>query len=184
MEKNCIPLGSVLGALLFLIFINDLPDGITSICKMFADDTSLFSKIHDIDISAKELNSDLEKLVNRLLNGIYNLILNPINRQMKLCFSRKSNKCSHPPITFISKGINKYPLHKHLGIVLDSKLDSKFDVDQKNKKFNKLIDLIGRLSVCVPRKALLTIYNCSLDFILTMVIFYMINQKTKIFKTN
>ena len=34
--------GSVLGPLLFLIYINDLPDGIISICKIFADDTSLF----------------------------------------------------------------------------------------------------------------------------------------------
>ena len=54
--------GSVLGAPLFLIFINDLPDGITSICKIVDDDTSLFSKVYDIDISATELNSDLEKI--------------------------------------------------------------------------------------------------------------------------
>ena len=53
---------SVLGPLLFLIFIYDLPDGITSICKIFADDTSLFSKVYDLNISAKELNSDLEKI--------------------------------------------------------------------------------------------------------------------------
>ena len=48
-----VPPGSVLGPLLFLIFINDLPVGTTSLCKIFADDTSLFSKIYDIDISAK-----------------------------------------------------------------------------------------------------------------------------------
>ena len=47
-----------------MIFINDLLDGITSICKILADDNSIFSKVHDIDISAKELNSDLEKISN------------------------------------------------------------------------------------------------------------------------
>ena len=40
-----VPLGSVLGALLFLIYVNDLPNGIESICKIFADNTSLFSKV-------------------------------------------------------------------------------------------------------------------------------------------
>ena len=53
-----VPLGSVLGPLLFLIFISDLPHEITSLRKVFADDTSLFSKVYDTDISAKELNSE------------------------------------------------------------------------------------------------------------------------------
>ena len=43
-----VPQGSVLGTLLFLIYINDLPDGINSLCKIFADHISLFSKIYDI----------------------------------------------------------------------------------------------------------------------------------------
>ena len=46
-----------------------------------------------------------------------------------------------------------------MGIVLYSKLDFKFNVDQKIKKCNKLIGLIRRLSVNVPRNALLTIYK-------------------------
>ena len=46
-----------------------------------------------------------------------------------------------------------------MGIVLNSKLDFKFHVDQKIKKCNKLIGLIRRLSVSVPRKVLVTIYK-------------------------
>ena len=45
-----VPQGSVLAPLLFLIYINDLPDGITSMCKMFSDDASLSSKVLYINL--------------------------------------------------------------------------------------------------------------------------------------
>ena len=49
------------GHLFFLIFINDLSDNLVSNPKLFADDTSLFSVVQDITLSAKNLNDDLKK---------------------------------------------------------------------------------------------------------------------------
>ena len=56
--------GSILGPLLFLLYINDLSDGLKSECKLFAYGNSLFSVVNDIITSASDLNEDLEKTGN------------------------------------------------------------------------------------------------------------------------
>ena len=56
-----VPQESTLDPLLFLIYINDLSDNLTSNAKFFADDTSMFSVVHDVNTSSKELNDDLKK---------------------------------------------------------------------------------------------------------------------------
>ena len=57
--KSGVPQGSVLGPLMFLIYINDLQDNIQSTCNIFADGTPLFSHVFNNDASQDELNNDV-----------------------------------------------------------------------------------------------------------------------------
>ena len=62
-----VPQGFILSPLLILIYINDTGDGISSHAKLFADDTSLFSVVHNANTKTKELNNDLLNLVSILI---------------------------------------------------------------------------------------------------------------------
>ena len=60
--KARVPQDSIMGPLLFLIYINDLPEGLITNAKFFVDDTSLFSVVRDIAASTEELNNDLRNI--------------------------------------------------------------------------------------------------------------------------
>ena len=137
-----IPQASVLGRLLFLICINDLTDAIMSTCKIFADDTSLFRKIIYTRNSQNTLNSDLKIIKNWAYQWKVQFNPDPKKQGNEVTFSRKRNTCTYPPVTFNKNIIATCPHQKHLGVVLDSKLDFSIHIDQKIGKCNKIIGLI------------------------------------------
>ena len=95
-----VPQGSILGPLLFLVYINDLPQGLRCNAKLFADDTSVFSTITSLAISSSNLNEDLLKITQWAYQC--KMLFNPdITKQaQEINFSRKKIVTSHPSLYF------------------------------------------------------------------------------------
>ena len=115
--------GSTLGRLFFLICIKDLPDGLTSNPKLFADDSSLFSVVHNTNSTVNDLNSDLIKMNNWGFQWKIRFNSDPNKQAQEVIFSRKINKIDHPPLYFNQNLVKSSSTHKHLGMVLDTRLD-------------------------------------------------------------
>ena len=120
--KSRLPQGSVLGPLLFLMYINDLPDNLKSNCKIFAD-TSLFYKVFDEHVSRATSNKDLELINNWAFQ--WKMQFNPDrNKQaQELYFSKKAGNQKSLDLTFNKSNVASSPSVKHLGMLLDSRLN-------------------------------------------------------------
>ena len=154
-----VPQGSILGPLLFLIYINDLPVELSTNAKLFADDTSLFSVIHDIQASANNLNKDLELINNWAFQWKMNFNPDPTKQAQEVIFSRKTKSLSHPPLVFNNSNVSQTTSQKHLGIILDSQLIFENHLKMVSAKINKTIGLLRKLQNLLPRSALITMYK-------------------------
>ena len=114
-----------------ILLANDLLDGLTSLCKIFAHDASLFSKVINKKKSNIESNKDL-KLISQWAYQ-WKMLFNPDpNKQAaEVCFSHKRDNFSHEPVTFNNNKIQSAPAQKHLRLILDSKFDFNQRIDNK-----------------------------------------------------
>ena len=144
--ESGVPQGSVLGSLLFLVYINDLERNIKSNIKFFADDTMLFSIVKNPEISANELNRDLHAI--RMWAHQWKLEFNPdpTKQATEVHFSCKKSSPNHPQIMFNGTIVAKMNDQKHLGLSLDSSLSFKKHINEKIIKAKKNLGLIKHLS--------------------------------------
>ena len=140
-----VPQGSILGPFLFLIYINDLPDELKSNAKLFADNTSLFAVVNDKNESANILNNDL-KLISKWAYD-WKMFFNPDPSKpaQEVLFTRKKQIQNHPTISLNNIQVERTSHQKHLGIILDEKLNFKQHLDSIIPKVNKVIFVIKKL---------------------------------------
>ena len=95
-----VPQGSILGPLLFLIYINDLPENLISNPKLFADDASLFSVISNKQLSVQNVNEDLNKINQWAFQWKMSFNPDPSKQAQEVIFSHKLPEINLSSITF------------------------------------------------------------------------------------
>ncbi len=173
-----VPQGSILGPLLFIIYINDMPN-IVKHCKilLYADDTLLY-------YSSKSA-SDIEKYVNEDLNLIsqwldQNLLTLNCKKSKFVLFGSNSRLKS---FTNISIHVNEHQLarertFKYLGITFSENLTWSDHLNNISTKLNQRIGLLRRIKAFIPLKTRLIIYNALILPLLTTEILYGVTRIT------
>ena len=154
--KCGVPQGTILGPLLFLIYINDLPNCLTS-CqpRMYADDTHITYAGVDVNSIQLNLNHDLDNLNKWLISN--KLTLNTSKTEFMLIGSRQK-------LSTLAISINNVPIEhvssvKSLGIFIDENLRWQTHIDKLSKKIASGIGAIKRIRPFVPPPTLHYIYN-------------------------
>ena len=155
-----IPQGTILGPLLFLLYINDLPNCLTHTQpRMYADDTHLtYASANAADLQSS-LNSDLAN-VSIWLNA-NKLTLNTTKTEFMLIGTRQrlSTLRNHPKPQINGTPIDEVTSAKSLGVLIDSNLSWDEHINKITKKIAQGIGAIKRVRDFLPRTTLHTIYN-------------------------
>ena len=134
-----IPQGSVLGALLFVIYINDLPDNIASDIYLFADDTKFYSKVEDYEDAVK-IQNDLNQL--NLWSEKWLLKFHPDKCViLRLALNTDIEKFNYKLGLDQLKYVENV---KDLGIIMDQELRFRDHIHSKVKKANGVMSTIIR----------------------------------------
>ena len=155
-----VPQGSVLGPLLFLIFINNIVCSIKSVIKLFANDTSMSLGHTNPDIRTETLTNDLEKISEwaKLWKVKFN------EEKTELVNIKRDTKPIHQ-LTFCNVVLEEKPHHKHLGITLQNNCKWDEHISNLSSKVSMLMNCLRHLRYKLGRKALETM---SKSFILPL----------------
>ncbi|KAK3095789.1 hypothetical protein FSP39_019145 [Pinctada imbricata] len=153
--KSGVPQGSVLGPLLFLTYINDIPDGLHGLTRLFADDTSNSHTSNDLVQIQDENNHDLLKITQWAHDWLVDF--NPQKTKVMIFGSRQTNRNS---LNFLFDGETLLPsnIHQHLGVVFSNDAKWSDHVDFIISRVSKQISVLRKLKYQLSKNFLSNIY--------------------------
>ena len=154
--KAGVPQGSVLGPLLFLVYINDITCAVNSNIRLFADDTTIFIEVEDPTLAAEALNKNLSEISKWAKQWL--ITFSPPKTESMLVSLRTSD-INHPPLYLDSTEIKEVVHHKHLGVTLSNNLKWEAHVQAVTSKAGKRLDVLSHLMYKLDRTTLQTMYT-------------------------
>ena len=156
-----VPQGSILGPLLFLLYINDLPDSLKSCTFLYADDTSIYCPVNPANPNAalNDLQNDLN-LIHEW-SRLWGLTFKP-SKSKDITFTKNGTK-QYPDMTLDNSVIPTVSKYKHLGFILDNNLNFNAHVLELAEKIQNKLNPLKRLSYSTK--------SCHLDIICKSFIF-------------
>ena len=134
-------------------------DDFTSNAKLFGDDASLFSMVHNRNTSTTNLNNDLNKIKNWTIQGKMNFNSDPSKEAQEVMFSRKLQKTNHNEVYFNHNSVEQVPSQKHLGMYLETNMNFQKHLNNVLSKVSKTIALLRKLQDFLLRQSLVTVYK-------------------------
>jgi len=159
MNIDCgVPQGSVLGPLLFLIYINDIAQSSTLLdFHLFADDTSIFYKHKNFIEMEEILNKELENVSNWLIAN--KLSLNVGKSNVLVFRSKNANSDKILSLKINNLLLEEKTYTKYLGIYIDHKLTWQHQTHHINSKLIKGNAILAKLRHYVPEKVIKNLFN-------------------------
>ena len=158
--KYGVPQGSILGPLLFILYMNDLPSCLSNgHMTMYADDTSSSKAVRTLDEIREYVIPSLQKISDWLKAN--KLGLNAVKTEFMISGSNQRIKMFDELIAIRVDDhlITRTNWTKYLGIIVDDNLSWELQIDHVSKKINQNIDVMKHIKSCVPKESLIMVYR-------------------------